>query len=153
VDEEAFAPYAQQRPDSLTRLLEYSNCAQTERRSNTMSDIVEVGEQQNGKQIEVIRGQTLRVTLPEVRTAGFRWSLRTSSQQILAPLADNFDGAPATAGGAALHHWDFRAAEVGTTDLFFECDRPWARAAEAARTFSVSVRVTETSSNAAHQAT
>jgi len=53
-----------------------------------MSGIVEVGEHQNGQQIEIQRGQTLRVTLPEVRTAGVRWSLRTSSQQILTPLAD-----------------------------------------------------------------
>jgi hypothetical protein len=59
-----------------------------ERRSNTMSGIVEVGEHRNGQQIEIQRGQTLRVTLPEVRTAGVRWSLRTSSQQILTPLAD-----------------------------------------------------------------
>jgi predicted secreted protein len=114
-----------------------------------MTEIIEVGEQQKGKQIEVIRGQTLRVRLPEVRTTGFRWSLRSSSQHILTPLADNLDAAPATAGGAALHHWDFRAAEVGTTDLVFEYDRPWARAAEAARTFSVSVRVIETASDAA----
>ena len=53
-----------------------------------MSGIVEAGEHQNGQQIEIQRGQTLRVTLPEVRTAGVRWSLRTSSQQILTPLAD-----------------------------------------------------------------
>jgi hypothetical protein len=37
--------------------------------------------------------------------------------------------------------------------LVFDYDRPWARAAEAARTFSVSVRVTETSSDAAHEST
>jgi predicted secreted protein len=47
-----------------------------------MSDIVEVSERENGQQIEVIHGQTLRVTLPEVRTAGFRWSLRTSCNQV-----------------------------------------------------------------------
>jgi predicted secreted protein len=118
-----------------------------------MSEIVEVTERQNGKQIEVIRGQTLRVTLPEVRTAGFRWSLRNPSHQILTPLADDLHAGSETTGGAAQHHWDFRAENTGTVDLIFEYDRPWARAAEAARTFSVSVRVTETSSDAAHQAT
>ena len=41
----------------------------------------------------------------------------------------------------------------GKTDLVFEYDRPWARAAAAARTFSVSVHVGETSSDAAHQST
>jgi predicted secreted protein len=116
-----------------------------------MSDIVEVGEHQNGHQIELQQGQTLRVALSEVRTAGFRWSLRTSSQQILTPLADETAADSATAGGAAQRHWDFRAEVPGRTDLFFEYDRPWARAAAAARTFSVSVRVTNTSSDAAHQ--
>lgn len=118
-----------------------------------MSGIVEVGEHQNGQQIEIQRGQTLRVTLPEVRTAGFRWSLRTSSQQILTPLADETAAESATAGGAAQLHWDFRAEAPGRADLLFEYDRPWARAAAAARTFSVSVRVTETSSDAAHEST
>jgi predicted secreted protein len=116
-----------------------------------MNEIVEVGERQNGQHIELQRGQTLRVTLPEVRTAGFRWSLRTSSPKILTALADDTDAGSATIGGAAPHHWNFRAAAPGTADLVFEYDRPWARAAEAARTFSVSVRVTETSSDAAHQ--
>jgi predicted secreted protein len=118
-----------------------------------MSEIVEVGERQNGQHIELQQGQTLRVTLPEVRTAGFRWSLRTPSQQILTALADDTDARSAMTGGAAQHHWNFRAAEPGTTDLVFDYDRPWARAAEAARTFSVSVRVTETSSDAAHEST
>ncbi|MGD0427647.1 MAG: protease inhibitor I42 family protein [Candidatus Acidiferrales bacterium] len=115
-----------------------------------MSDIVEVGEHQNGQQVELQRGQTLRVTLPEVRTAGFRWSLRTSSQHILSPLADDTNAQSAALGGTAQHRWDFRADEPGTTELVFEYDRPWARAATAARTFSVLVRVTETSKDAAH---
>jgi predicted secreted protein len=118
-----------------------------------MSDIVKVGEHQNGQQIELEQEQTLRVALPEVRTAGFRWILRASNQQILAPLADDTNAESAAIGGAAQHHWDFRATTPGTTHLAFEYDRPWARAAAAARTFSVSVRVAETSSHAAHQPT
>jgi predicted secreted protein len=122
-------------------------------RSNTMSEIVEVSEHQNGQQIELLPQQTLRVTLPEVRTAGFRWSLRTSSQRILTPLADDTDAGSAAVGGAAQHHWDFRAEAVGATELIFEYDRPWARAAAAARTFTVSVRVAEDSSDATRQST
>jgi predicted secreted protein len=116
-----------------------------------MSEIVAVGEQENGRQIEVVRGQILRVTLPEVRTAGFRWSLRTSSERVLSPVADDLDAATSSPGGAAQHHWDFRADEIGTTELVFEYGRPWARAAAAARTFSVSVHVTENSQDAARQ--
>ena len=118
-----------------------------------MSDIVKVGEHQNGQQIELEQEQALRVTLLEVRTAGFRWILRASNQQIRAPLADDTNAESAVIGGAAQHHWDFRATTPGTTDLVFEYDRPWARAAAAPRTFWVSVRVAETSSHAAHQPT
>jgi hypothetical protein len=53
-----------------------------------MSEIIEAGEDQNGQQIEMNLQQTLRVTLPEVRAAGFRWSLRTSSGRIQSPVGD-----------------------------------------------------------------
>jgi predicted secreted protein len=115
-----------------------------------MSDVIEVGEHHNGQQIELLRGQTLRVTLPEVPTAGFRWGLRTSTQHILTPLADDTNAESAALGGAAQHHWNFRAETAGAAELVFECDRPWARAAAAARTFTVSIRVTDTSNDAAH---
>jgi predicted secreted protein len=116
-----------------------------------MSEIVEVGEQENAQQIEMNLRQTLRITLPEVLTAGFRWTLRTSSERILSPVADDLDATTGATGGVAHHHRDFRANEVGTTKLVFEYDRPWARAAAAVRTFSVSVRVAEHSKDAAHQ--
>jgi predicted secreted protein len=114
-----------------------------------MSEIIEVGEQLNGQQIALLQQQTLRVTLPEVRTAGFRWVLRTYSPQILTLLTDDLEAEPGVAGGAAQHHWVFRAEQVGSTELAFNYTRPWVRAAAAARTFSVSVRVSASSSDAA----
>jgi predicted secreted protein len=107
-----------------------------------MSDIIEVGEHQNGQQVELQRGQTLRVTLPEVRTAGFRWSLRTSSQHILSPPADDTNAQSAALGGTAQHRWDFRADEPGTTELVFEYDRPWPHAPF--RSWSASQRLPKT---------
>lgn len=107
-----------------------------------MSDI-EVGENENGQQIEMRRQQTLRVTLTELRTAGFRWILHASNQRTLSLLADDLDPPAVGAGGAAMRHWDFRAEDAGTTEITFDYCRPWARAAAAAaaRTFSLSVRV------------
>jgi predicted secreted protein len=108
-----------------------------------MSDMVEVGEHENGQQIEMRRQQTLRVTLAEVRTAGFRWIPRPSTQRALLLLADELDPAAGGPGGAAKHHWDFLAKEAGTAEIAFDYCRPWARAATnaAARTFTVSVHV------------
>jgi predicted secreted protein len=120
-------------------------------RSNTMSEIIEAGEDQNGQQIEMNLQQTLRVTLPEVRAAGFRWSLRTSSGRIQSPVGDELDATTGATVGVAQHHWDFRAKQVGATELVFEYVRPWARTAAAARTFSVSFRVADNSKDAAHQ--
>ena len=114
-----------------------------------MSETIEVGEHHNGQQIALLQQQTLRVTLPEVRTAGFRWALRTSRQQILTLLTDELEPQTDAVGGVAQHHWDFRAKEVGSTELAFDYTRPWVRAAAAARTFSVSVRVGEKGSSAA----
>ena len=116
-----------------------------------MSEIIEAGEDQNGQQIEMNSQQTLRVTLPEVRAAGFRWSLRTFSGRIQSPVGDELDATTGATGGVAQHHWDFRAKQGGATELVFEYDRPWARTAAAARTISVSVRVADNSKDAAHQ--
>ena len=69
-----------------------------------MSEIVEVGEQENAQQIEMNLRQTLRITLPEVLTAGFRWTLRTSSERILSPVADDLDATTGATGGVARHH-------------------------------------------------
>jgi len=121
-----------------------------------MSRSVEVSKQQKGQQIEMNLQRTLRVTVPEASTSGFRWSLRASPERVLSPAGDDLNsasGATGATGGVAQHHWDFRAAAAGATELVFEYDRPWVRAAAAARTFSVSVRVTETSSDAAHEST
>ena len=115
-----------------------------------MSEIVEVGETQDGQHIELSLHQTLRVALPEVRTAGFRWTLRASSQNVLSQLADDVNAASAAVGGATQRHWDFRAERTGATELVFEYDRPWARAATAARTFTVSVHVSEGAADEAH---
>jgi predicted secreted protein len=91
-----------------------------------MTEIVEVSEKQNGQQIEMKLRQTLRVTLPEVRTPGFRWSLRTSGERVLSPAVDDLDsasGATGATGGVAQLHRDFRAEAAGATELVFEYDR------------------------------
>jgi predicted secreted protein len=69
-----------------------------------VSDIIEVGEHENGQQIEVRRQQTLRVTLTEARTAGFRWIPRPSTQHALSLVTDELSIAAVGIGGAAMHH-------------------------------------------------
>ncbi len=107
-----------------------------------MSGIVEIGEHQNGHHVEVTAPQVLRITLPEVRTSGFRWVMRPFDQHIIVLVTDEFEPAVSGPGGGAIHRWEFRAEASGTVELAFEYRRPWERALLAARSFSVSVRVT-----------
>jgi predicted secreted protein len=109
---------------------------------SSMSGIVEIGEQQNGHQVELTVPQILRITLSEVRTSGFRWVMRPFDQHIIALVADEFDPGVSGPGGGATHRWEFRAEAIGTVEIGFEYRRPWERALPVARSFSVSVRVT-----------
>jgi predicted secreted protein len=107
-----------------------------------MSKIIEVQERQNGRRIELSIHETLRITLSEARTAGFRWILRTPKQRACSLVEEALKPSTRGAGGTGKHHWDFRAEEVGTTEIVIEYSRPWERATPPARSFSVSVRVT-----------
>lgn len=107
-----------------------------------MSEIIEIGECANGREIELHLHQTLRVTLPEVRTAGFRWNLREPKERVCSLVKDELEPSAGGAGGTGKHHWEFRAEEVGTAEIVIEYSRPWERAAAPARIFLISVRVT-----------
>ena len=48
-----------------------------------------LGEHENAQQIEMCPQQTLRITLSEVRSAGFRWILHASKQSALSLLTDS----------------------------------------------------------------
>ena len=108
----------------------------------TMSGIVEIGEAHNGDHVELIAPQILRITLPEVRTSGFRWVMRPFDHHTVALVADEFEPGVSGQGGGATHRWEFRAETTGAIEIAFDYRRPWERALPAARSFSVSVRVT-----------
>jgi predicted secreted protein len=108
----------------------------------TMSGIVEIGEAHNGHHVELTAPQILLITLPEVRTSGFRWVMRPFDERILALVADEFEPGVSGPGGGATHRWEFRAKTSGAIEIAFDYRRPWERALPAARSFSVSVRVT-----------
>ena len=107
-----------------------------------MSEIIEIGESANGREIELRLHQTLRVTLPEVRTAGFRWNLRALRKGVCSVAKEYLEPSAGAAGGAGRHHWEFQAEEVGTSEILIEYTRPWERTSAPERSFLISVRVT-----------
>jgi predicted secreted protein len=101
---------------------------------------IEVGEQQNGQQIEIQQQDILRVSLSEVRTSGFHWTLRTSEQSAISLTADTTEAPAGITGGSGMHHWVFRAEKAGNAKIAFDYCRSWERAP--ARSFTISVHVT-----------
>ena len=105
-----------------------------------MDEILEIGEPADGQVIEIRVHQTLRIVLPEVRTAGFRWTLRALRTSVCSVAKEDFDPPAGAAGGAGRRHWELRAEEVGTAEILIEYGRPWEHGAPA-RSYSVSIRV------------
>ena len=106
-----------------------------------MSDVIEIGETANGGQIELRLRQTLRITLSEAQTAGFRWNLRALTEGVCALIKEDREPPPGPAGGAGNHAWELRAEAVGSVEILIEYRRPWERTTAPARSFSISVRV------------
>ena len=106
-----------------------------------MSEVMEVAEEDSGREVELRLHQALRIALPEVRTAGFRWNLCALKEHVLS-LAEDDIHAAVGAGGTAVHHWVFRAEEAGVATIVMEYRRSWEHGAAPTRTFSLSVRVT-----------
>lgn len=108
-----------------------------------MSELIQIGEAENGREVALHLHQQLRITLPEVRTAGFRWILRQPPERVLSLVEDAFEppSGAAAPGASALHRWDFRADQPGLASIVLEYRRSWERAAAPARSFSLTVRV------------
>jgi predicted secreted protein len=107
-----------------------------------MSEVIEIREASNGKQLEVPLHQRFRVILAEARTAGFRWYLVPSKETIFLPIEDAIEQVSAEpVGGTIMHHWDFQAETTGRRDVSFEYKRTWEIENAPTRTFSVTVHV------------
>ncbi|WP_157535387.1 protease inhibitor I42 family protein [Nocardia inohanensis] len=108
-------------------------------------EAVRLGQDANGKDLTLVPGQGLIITLPSNPTTGFQWGLAELDQGIVKqngspeyrqdPSPEGMVGV----GGQAI--WNFAAAGPGATRLTLEYRRPWEQGAEPAQKFSVTVNV------------
>ena len=94
----------------------------------------------NGQLIEASVTEEFEVSLPETRTAGYRWALEKSGEPNLRLLEDKTEPNTSAVGGAGRHLWRFQAASLGETELELAYRRPWETTGPA-RTFVLKVRV------------
>ena len=102
---------------------------------------MEYGEQADGRQIEAKVNQEFEIDLPEVRTAGYKWTIVKRGEPVLQLLEDTSQPNTAGVGGAGLHHWRFGAVAAGAGEIKVQYGRSWEEDREPARTFTLKVRV------------
>jgi predicted secreted protein len=103
--------------------------------------MLEVNESYDARTVEMPVGETVRISLFENRTTGFRWHLVSKVAPACEFESDEYEAATAPPGRGGTHRWRFRAARPGTAEIKFEYRRPWEQTAAPARTFKLIVRV------------
>ena len=98
-------------------------------------------EPSNGREIELRSGDEFAVSLPETRTAGYRWTVGSDGRPTLLCTSDHSAPNQGQVGGSGRHEWHFRAATEGWAVIEMHYGRPWENDAKPERTFTLKVRV------------
>jgi inhibitor of cysteine peptidase len=100
---------------------------------------------ENGKSVDLRKGQVLEVVLPASLGTGFSWRVSTKPETLL-----RTKGEPETrksgddgqkAGGAEDQVFRFEANEPGTGKLELQYARPWEKDTPPAKTYSLTIHV------------
>jgi predicted secreted protein len=98
-------------------------------------------ESANGQEIVATVNQDLDISLPEARTAGYKWVTESGAEPILHLLEEASQPNTAGVGGAGHHFWHYRAVSAGTGTIEFHYRRLWDKGSEPEWTFLLKVRV------------
>lgn len=96
----------------------------------------------NGRQIEIHRGQALNISLPGNPSTGYIWQLDEVDEQILLQKGKpNFEPKSNEVGAPGLQTFRFQAVETGETILRLVYRRPWEDDVKPLQVFSIRVSV------------
>jgi inhibitor of cysteine peptidase len=103
---------------------------------------VNVDSSYTGKQVELVVGQTLVVTLDSNATTGYSWSLSQNSDDSILSNTGNEYIAPQTTlvGAPGKEAWSFEGLKKGNSIISMEYSRPW-ESTPPAQTFDLTVVV------------
>jgi len=105
---------------------------------------VELTAADDGRQIEIAKGQTLVVSLESNPSTGYSWERAPVEDMILQQAGEpefRQGGRPGLVGAPGQQILRFQAAATGTTKLDLVYHRPWEQDAKPEGTFSVTVVV------------
>ena len=103
---------------------------------------VTVDMEDNGRQIILVRGQTLVVSLDAQPSTGYTWEVTEVDETILRQEGDpEFQPTSGGIGAPGVQIFRFKAITGGETDLRMIYHQPWVEGVEPLETFSVHVIV------------
>ncbi len=98
----------------------------------------------DGRTVELRRGDTVTVRLAENPTTGYQWVLEPAGDAVLALQgSDSVRPSDAAVGGAGERVFTFKAGKAGSATIRLELRRPWEGDAAVAERFAVTLRVRE----------
>ena len=98
------------------------------------------GLEDDGREIEVRPQDEFEISLPETRTAGYRWKTERVADPACQLLKDESEAAGAV-GGTGSHHFHFRAVNAGSGEIKLHYGRSWEQEKGPAKTFILKVHV------------
>ena len=88
---------------------------------------IQLTQSDDGKTLHLALGTSLRVSLAENPTTGYRWTIDPIEPPVIALLRDQYTIAPAVGlGGGGTRHFLFRAVRSGEARLSLRHVQAWA---------------------------
>ena len=104
------------------------------------SQMISTDESSNGRQVVLQTGQSLKVTLNENASTGFRWIVQ-AKPDVLRESADEPEAPKGPPGQGGVRTFVFEAVATGSGELRLEYRRSWENTVPPARTLKLLVRV------------
>ena len=135
------------------------------RRISGRGDAMSVGSFDNGKTVELQRGESMTIRLPENPTTGYRWAVESIDQERLEIVQDRFvqdardvgdpdaadklatredpfaPGAAGAVGAGGYREFVVKGAQAGMSFVRLRLGQPWDRESSAAERFELRVSV------------
>lgn len=103
------------------------------------AETIVVGEEDDGREVSLRRGDTLVVRLEARLGTGYGWRVVRADARRLRPLGDSIEPGRAGEGEAEFQVFRFKARTRGAAAVVLHYKRPWEK--EHAKAFTVRVRV------------
>jgi inhibitor of cysteine peptidase len=98
------------------------SCRAPEKAPETMLLLVETD---NGRTVDVRQGETVRVSLPENATTGYRWAIDRFDEEFIEALATEAHYAAGAIGSGGEVAFIFQGKKIGTGEIVMKHWRHW----------------------------